>query len=108
MSSTLSTRAEKAAQILKTTPEKLIEVLAEEGVDDVSVVDSPAVGVDDLVGILTTAFPDTKPLPRKAAAGALKDPGREAPEAVPAKSDSVAAVATLVKELKPIEQWDVP
>jgi hypothetical protein len=108
-------RAEKAAQILKVQSQDLLKVLADEGITDdsdgFSLLNSPAITVDDLADLLAKGL-SAKKLPAKVAASVLKNAGEspqinrvEATQVSPA-APGVADIAKLIKESRPIEQWE--
>lgn len=107
----VSTRADKAAQLLSLPTSQLLDALKSEGIEDdengLATLDSPQVSVDDIVGILVSA--GAKKLPAKAAAGILKSgEATKAPETVPVpeKAPAVADIGRtleqLTRSLKPI------
>jgi len=112
----IAARAEKAASFLSTSytgigTNALLEILAEEGITDdakgFSLLESSAVTLEDLVGILGTRFPEIKKIPLKAAAGALKGTDLVKQEPVPAvPTIPVLPPETFAKIMRPIQQWD--
>ena len=131
--SSVSLRAEKAAQILSVQPSDLLKVLADEGIADndagLELLDSATTTVDDLVDmlmksslqqiptgvILAVSQTSIKKIPAKAAAGVLKDLQAPAAATVVVNNSTMstgtpvgdlAAVVQALRDNRPIEQWD--
>jgi hypothetical protein len=105
----IAPRAEKAAQILKISPQEVLKLLADEGLtDDVSgfsILNSSSTTVEDLAQIFLS-HTEAKKIPAKAAAAVLKGSDKIS-QTEPAAPPSMPVIFTeLVKMSRPIQQWE--
>jgi len=106
MSTPLSVRVQKSAELLNIPQDKVLKQLEEEGITDtvqgMAILDSSTTTVDDLVSILKRCDSQAKNLQLKAAASFLKETDSRSGLVI---STSGPSISEIIRSNRPIEQW---